>query len=98
MRHTSLIVLLLLVLAGCATVPGSNYPKQESTALAQPETTRVGRQVDVQARAHPGLGGFRLGPHGVDGFLLGAALAGPGGRTPDLRFFGLPDGDPGKNG
>src|SRR6266849_7760280 len=75
MRHTSLIALLLLVLAGCATVPGSNYPKQESTALANPETTRLGRQVDVQARAHPGLAGFRLVPQGVDGFLLRAELA-----------------------
>ncbi len=85
MRHTSLIVLLLLVLAGCATVPGSNYPKQESTALAQPETTRLGRQVDVQARAHLGLAGFRLVAQGVDGFLLRAELAGAAERTLDLQ-------------
>jgi len=96
MRHTSLIALLLLVLAGCATVPGSNYPKQESTALANPEATRLGRQVDVQARAHPGLAGFRLVPQGVDGFLLRAELAGAAERTLDLQYFIIQNDDTGK--
>ena len=96
MRHTSFIALLLLVLAGCATVPGSNYPKQESTALAHPETTRLGRQVDVQARAHAGAAGFRLVPQGVDGFLLRAELAGAAERTLDLQYFIIQNDDTGK--
>ena len=96
MRHTSFIALLLLALAGCATVPGSYYSKQESTALAQPETTRLGQQVAVQARAHSGLPGFRLVAQGVDGFLLRAELAGAAERTLDLQYFVIQNDDTGK--
>lgn len=96
MHRTFLAALVLLSLAGCATVPGSNYPKQESTALAHPETTRLGRQVDVQARAHAGAAGFRLVAQGVDGFLLRAELAGAAERTLDLQYFTIQSDETGK--
>lgn len=96
MHLRSFIALFLLVLAGCATVPGSYYSKQESTALAQPETTRLGQQVAAQARAHPGLAGFRLVPQGVDGFLLRAEMAGAAERTLDLQYFIIKNDDTGK--
>ena len=96
MRRISLIALLLLLLAGCATVPGSYYTKQESTALAHPETTRLGQQVEVQTRAHAGLAGFRLISQGVDGFLLRAELAGAAERTLDLQYFAVQNDETGK--
>jgi putative cardiolipin synthase len=96
MHHRSIIALLLLFLAGCATVPGSYYSKEESTALANPETTRLGQQAAAQARAHSGLAGFRLVPQGVDGFLLRAELAGAAERTLDLQYFIIKNDDTGK--
>ena len=69
MRTISIAIFLLLsVLAGCTTVPGSNYSKAESTALARPEATRLGRQLDAQIRAHAGVPGFRLVAQGVGRF------------------------------
>ena len=38
--------------------PGANYPKVESTALAHPEETAIGRKVEPRAKAHPGLSGI----------------------------------------
>ena len=85
--HRTCFIAALLLLAGCATVPGSYYAKQESTALASPETTRLGKQVEAPARAHSGLAGFRLVPQGVDSFLLRAELANAAERTLDLQYF-----------
>jgi putative cardiolipin synthase len=96
MYRPSIAALILLALAGCATVPGSHYAKQESTALAHPETTRFGQQADVQARAHAGLAGFRLVPQGVDGFLLRAEMAGAAERTLDLQYFVIQNDETGK--
>jgi cardiolipin synthase C len=95
-HRISLLALLLLLLAGCATVPGGNYPKQESTALAHPETTRLGHQVEAQSHAHTGVPGFRLIPKGVDGFLLRAELAGAAERTLDLQYFAIQNDETGK--
>src|SRR3977135_762798 len=96
MHRRSFIALFLLVLAGCATVPGSYYSKEESAALANPETTRLGQQAAAQARAHSGLAGFRLVPQGVDGFLLRAELAGAAEQTLDLQYFIIQNDDTGK--
>jgi len=96
LRTTTLAVLLLLLLGGCATVPGSYYPKQASTALAHPETTRLGKQVEVQTRAHAGVAGFRLISKGVDGFLLRAELAAAAERTLDLQYFAIQNDETGK--
>jgi cardiolipin synthase C len=96
MHRTFLIVSLLLALAGCATVPGSNYPRQESAALPHPETTRLGKQLDAQTRAHPGVAGFRLISQGVDGFLLRAELVGAAERTLDLQYFAIQNDETGK--
>lgn len=96
MRRLLILVPLLLALAACAIVPGSYYPREESTALAHPETTRLGKQVDTQARAHPGLAGFRLITQGVDGYLLRGELADAAERTLDLQYFIVQNDDTGK--
>ncbi len=96
MRRIFVLIPLLLALTGCATMPGSYYSKQESTALARPETTRLGKQLEAQTRAHPGVAGFRLIPQGVDGFLLRAELASAAERTLDLQYFIIQNDDTGK--
>lgn len=51
--HFSLVVLVVAVLSGCATLPpGSNFPKIASSALAHPEETRLGRQFDNASLSH----------------------------------------------
>jgi putative cardiolipin synthase len=87
---------VLLLLGACAIVPGSYYPKQESIALAHPETTPLGKQAQQLARAHAGLDGFRLISQGVDGFLLRAELARKAERTLDLQYFAIQNDETGK--
>src|SRR5438132_1466329 len=74
-RAPFLVILIALFAAGCATVPGQNYPKEASTAFAHPETTKLGRQLEARAREHPDVYGFRLLVEGVDGFLMRAEMA-----------------------
>ncbi len=96
MRASFPIVFLLLLATGCATLPGTNYPKQPSTALEHPETTRLGRQLDAKAREHPGLSGFRMLFEGVDGFLIRAEMANAAEKTLDLQYFIIQNDNSGK--
>ena len=74
--------------SGCATLPpGSSYPKTESSALAQPELTRLGRQFADAARRNPGASGFRMLAVGVDGFLARVQMIDAAERTLDLQYF-----------
>ena len=74
--------------SGCATLPpGSSYPKTESSALAQPEQTRLGRQFADAARRNPGVSGFRMLALGVDGFLARVQMIDAAERTLDLQYF-----------
>jgi len=74
--------------SGCATLPpGSSYPKTVSSALAQPEQTRLGRQFADAARRNPGASGFRMLAVGVDGFLARVQMIDAAERTLDLQYF-----------
>lgn len=82
------LVLILALLAGCVTLPpGSDYPKTVSSALAQPEQTRFGRQFADAAREHGGNSGFRMLAVGVDGFLARVQMINAAERTLDLQYF-----------
>jgi len=82
------LILILALLAGCATLPpGSDYPKTISSALAQPEQTRFGRQFAHAAREHGGNSGFRMLAVGVDGFLTRVQMVNAAERTLDLQYF-----------
>ena len=69
------IVLAGALVCGCTTIPGANYPKQASSALAQPEITTLGRQSGTQAHKHPDTSGFRLLPSGIEGLQMRLDLA-----------------------
>lgn len=86
-----------VLVSACATMPpGANYPKIASTALANPEVTDVGRKVEAQAKAHPGLSGFRLFASGSDAFTLRAQMADRAQRTLDVQYFIFKDDDTGQ--
>jgi putative cardiolipin synthase len=97
-RHASFFFALpLLVLAGCMTlVPGTEYPKTQSSAFAQPTSTRLGKQFAAQADRHPGQSGFRLLPRGVDGLLLRTQLVRAAERSIDIQYFIFAEDDTGK--
>ena len=81
-------LLVAALVGGCASLPpGSDFPKSASSALAQPEQTRVGRQFADAARAHAGHSGFRMLAVGVDGFLARVQMVNSAERTLDLQYF-----------
>ena len=83
-----LFALLVALLAGCASLPpGSDYPRTVSSALAQPEETRFGRQFADAAREHGGNSAFRMLAVGVDGFLTRVQMVKSAERTLDLQYF-----------
>jgi cardiolipin synthase C len=82
-----IVLVLALVAAGCATLPGANYPKEASTAFDQPEATPLGHAIDAVAVTHPGLSGFRLLADGADGLRARLNLAAAAQRTLDLQYF-----------
>lgn len=86
--HFSLVVLIVAVLSGCASLPpGSDFSKTASSALAHPEETRLGRQFENAARKHNGNSGFRIIPVGADGFLIRMQMINAAERTLDLQYF-----------
>jgi putative cardiolipin synthase len=86
--HFSLVVLIVALLAGCASLPpGSDFSKTVSSALAHPEETRLGRQFESAARKHDGNSGFRIIPVGADGFLLRMQMINAAELTLDLQYF-----------
>lgn len=83
---------LALIIAACvsscsALVPGANFPKTVSVALAHPEETGLGRQFESAATEHGGNSGFRIITLGVDGFLTRMQMIGAAERTLDLQYF-----------
>jgi len=88
-RRLALIAAAALALGGCASMsmPGSDYPRPLTLALQNPETTKLGAQVEQLAKAHAPLSGFRLLPVGPDGFIMRAQLAAAAERTLDVQYF-----------
>ena len=85
-----------MLLAACATLPGANFPRVESTALAHPEDTAIGRKVEPRAKAHPGMSGFRLFASGSDSLTLRVQMADSAQRTLDVQYFIFKDDDSGQ--
>ena len=86
--HFSLVVLIVALLSGCASLPpGSDFPKNPSSALTHSEVTRLGRQFENAACKHDGNSGFRIIPVGADGFLVRMQMINAAERTLDLQYF-----------
>ena len=94
--HRLALVVAATIVTACATVPGSDYPKEASTALAQPERTPLGREVAALTRTREGKSGFRLLAQGVESFLVRAEMAGRAERTLDAEYFEFQNDKTGK--
>jgi len=92
-----LALLAVIMLSACATMPpGTTFPKIESTALAHPEDTALGRKIEPRAKAHPGLSGFRLFASGSDALSLRVQMADSAQKTLDIQYFIFKDDDSGQ--
>ena len=81
-----LLLLLLYLLNGCATIP-YDYPRPVSSALYRPEGTAMGKKIQAQAVNHPGASGFYLLPTGIDAFAVRARLIDQAEKTLDLQYY-----------
>lgn len=86
-----------LLVAGCATLPpGLDAPKTESTALANPETTALGKRLAALAGQHPGQSGFNLLVDGTRSFAMRMQIAEKAERTLDIQYFVFQQDDTGQ--
>jgi putative cardiolipin synthase len=84
------LLLTLLVLSGCATVP-ENTPRSESFVLTDTHDTVLGRQFSSLRMEHPDQSGFLLLGRGIDAFLARALLAQSAERSIDAQYYLLHD-------
>ncbi len=86
----AVLLLLLLAVGGCATVR-HDVPRIASQAIADGDSTSVGRVFAAQAAEHPGLSGFRVMAEGRAAFVARAASADSAERTLDLQYYSVGD-------
>ncbi len=78
---------ITLLLAGCATLPGRNYPRPADAPLLQPPSRALTDPFTAAAQQHPGESGFRMFSIGVEGLLLRLELIGQAQRSLDLQYY-----------
>ena len=76
-----------LLATGCASMPGSTFPKQESKALDPAVETHLRQAFEPAVRAGGGNPGFRLLSLGIDGLLARTELIDAAERTLDLQYY-----------
>ena len=79
-RMLAAVLLLLLAVGGCATVR-HDVPRVASQAIADGDSTSLGRVFAALAAEHPGLSGFRVMAEGRAAFVARAASADSAERT-----------------
>jgi putative cardiolipin synthase len=77
---------LILMLAGCATLP-KDVAREPSYAWDRPQETQLGRAFAFDIERHSGMSGFYLLGSGLDAFIARMALAGVAERTLDLQYY-----------
>jgi putative cardiolipin synthase len=85
-RGNLLLLLVLLLISGCASLP-KNIDQHESFALRDTDTTRLGQDLREGISAHPGQSGFHLLPNGLDAFTTRAMLASRAERSIDAQYY-----------
>jgi putative cardiolipin synthase len=77
---------LLVFSAGCVSVP-TDYPRTHSTALADYQSTTLGKRWAKLEAQHPGESGFAILPYGRNAFTLRIAAAELAEKTLDLQVY-----------
>jgi putative cardiolipin synthase len=84
-RLTALCCTLLL--CGCTTLPGRDYPRPPSTPPVAPPNPELLQALAAGARVHRAASGFRLYPVGVEGLLLRLELIHSAHSSLDLQYY-----------
>jgi len=77
---------LLMIIAGCATLP-KDVAREPSHARDRPQETKLGRALAADIARHPGMSGFHLLGSGMDAFVARMALAEAAELTLDLQYY-----------
>lgn len=80
------LLLALLLLAGCATLP-ENYDRPTTYAYTDTDNTLFGKARSDEKAAHPGDSGFRLLESGLDAFVARGVLSQYAERSIDAQYF-----------
>lgn len=79
-------MVVLCLCGGCVSIR-PHLASDKSVAFQQPETTKLGRLIEPQARANPGRSGFKLLEYGREALVARTALADAAERTIDAQYY-----------
>jgi putative cardiolipin synthase len=83
---TILFLPAIVLAAGCASLP-TDYPKTESTALEDYQSTALGKRWAAAEAEHPGESGFALLRYGHNAFSTRIAMVDLAEKTLDLQVY-----------
>jgi putative cardiolipin synthase len=86
-RIAAVLVAFAFISACSSLPPGHDYPRIESTALAESVPTKLGGQLEKAISEHGGNSGFRFLSFGVDGYLTRMQMINAAEKTLDLQYF-----------
>ena len=84
-RNTVILVLIAFI-SGCSTLP-TDYPRTHSTALADQESTSIGKSIAEEAARHPGESGFAIIRHGRPAFTDRVVMTRLAQKTLDIQYY-----------
>ena len=79
-------VCVVMLLTGCASLP-DDIQRTASTALADPESTSVGRMFAREAAEHPGLSGFAVVSDSRGAYRARIAMIRLAEKTVDVQYY-----------
>jgi putative cardiolipin synthase len=86
--RSALAFLAMLIAAACTTLPpATSLDRPVTHALADPQTTPLGRSLAPLDAAHPGQSGFHLLKGGTEALQMRIALARAATKTLDLQYY-----------
>lgn len=83
---TALVLLLVLLMTGCASLP-TDYPRSESTAIEDYQSTSMGQRWAAAEAEHPGESGFAILRYGRNAFSIRIAMIDLAEKTLDLQVY-----------
>lgn len=81
-----LIILLLLMVNACATLP-SNFEQLPSYVIEDTKDTPLARKITPEVSRHPGKSGFYMLTSGMDAFIARIGLIELAERTLDIQYY-----------
>ncbi len=85
-RNIISIIILALLLAGCASLP-KNYLHTTSSSFTDYRSTKIGRLFEKETSKHPGKSGFHLIPYGQEAFISRIAMTEMAEKSLDLQYY-----------